>query len=154
MKPPIQFIGAGAGSGKTTAVVNTIVAALLDGSCVPAGLIATTYTVKAAQELRERIRRALLEGGHAALAEQLDLALIGTVHSVCARLLRRFAFEAGISPAVEVLARVDTICVDKTGTLTEPGMRVRPCMCRMCRLIRRCPTMPRRPWPAGWTASW
>lgn len=104
MKPLIQFIGAGAGSGKTTAVVNTIVAGLLDGSCAPAGLIATTYTVKAAQELRERIRRALLEGGHAALARQLDLALIGTVHSVCARVLRRFAFEAGISPAVEVLA--------------------------------------------------
>ena len=38
MKTPIQFIGAGAGSGKTTAVVKTIVAALLDGSCTPAGL--------------------------------------------------------------------------------------------------------------------
>lgn len=103
----IQFIGAGAGSGKTTEVVKRIVEALANQTCTPAGLIATTYTVKAAEELRERIRRELLRQGHITLAEQLDQALVGTVHSVCARLLRRFAFEAGISPAVRVMAEED-----------------------------------------------
>ena len=45
MMDRIQFIGAGAGSGKTTEVVGRIVKALADGTCTPAGLIATTYTV-------------------------------------------------------------------------------------------------------------
>lgn len=39
--------------------------------------------------------------------------------------LARFKVLVQDMPAVEVLARVDTVCVDKTGTLTEPGMHVR-----------------------------
>lgn len=37
-------------------------------------------------------------------------------------------------PAVEVLARVDTMCVDKTGTLTEPGMQLQDVV-----MLRECP---------------
>lgn len=98
----IQFVSASAGSGKTHHVVNSIEQALISGACRPGGLIATTFTVKAAQELRERIRRRLYEKQNA-LAERIDEGLIGTVHSVCGQLLERFAFEAGISPRVEIV---------------------------------------------------
>lgn len=124
MMTRIKFIGAGAGSGKTTAVVRHIADAIADNKCAPAGLVATTYTVKAAEELRERIRRELLERCLDTAAEQLDQALVGTVHSVCARLLRRFAFEAGLSPEVRVLAEEDgpvlrAQAVDAACPLTE-----------------------------------
>jgi ATP-dependent helicase/nuclease subunit A len=100
----ITFISASAGSGKTYRVTREIVSRLTEGKCQPEGLIATTYTKKAANELRERLEQGLYSGDQAALAEGLDQSLIGTVHSVCHRLLERFAFEAGISPRLEILA--------------------------------------------------
>lgn len=99
----IEYIGAGAGSGKTYTVTQRIGKALLNGDCEPAGLMATTYTRKAAHELRQRIRARLYEQGKPALAARMDEALIGTVHAVCARILQRHAFAAGISPQLEVM---------------------------------------------------
>jgi ATP-dependent helicase/nuclease subunit A len=99
----ITFKRAGAGSGKTYEVTRQVADALRDGSCRPGGLIATTFTRKAATELRERLRTGLYEKGLAAEAEQLGQALIGTVHSVTEKILRRFALEAGISPRIQVL---------------------------------------------------
>jgi ATP-dependent exoDNAse (exonuclease V) beta subunit len=99
----IRFTSAGAGSGKTHRVTEVIEQRLASGACRPAGLIATTFTVKAAQELRERLRRRLYRNGHNTQAERLDEAFMGTVHSVCRQLLERFAFDAGISPRVQVL---------------------------------------------------
>ena len=104
MKPKLTFISASAGSGKTYRVTEIIEERLANGRCRPGGLIATTYTVKAAQELQERLRRLLYDQKHNQLAERLDEGLIGTIHSVCRQLLARFAFEAGISPRVEVAA--------------------------------------------------
>ena len=99
----IQFISAGAGTGKTHRVTEIIATRLADGTCRPTGLVATTFTKKAAHELAERIRGRLFAQGKAVLAQRMDEALIGTVHGVCQRLLGRFAFEAGISPRLEVL---------------------------------------------------
>ena len=107
MKTNITFISASAGSGKTHRITEIIEDHLSKGSCRPDGLIATTYTVKAAQELRERVRRRLYNSGHPAFAERLHESLMGTVHGVCGQLLQRFAFEAGISPRIEILSEED-----------------------------------------------
>jgi len=107
MKTNITFISASAGSGKTHRITEVIEDHLSKGSCRPDGLIATTYTVKAAQELRERVRHRLYNSGHPALAERLHESLMGTVHGVCGQLLQRFAFEASISPRIEILSEED-----------------------------------------------
>jgi len=100
----ISFVSASAGSGKTYRITEIIEQRLINGRCRPHGLIATTFTIKAAQELGERVRGKLYEAGRADLAERTVEGLIGTVHSICGRLLARFAFEAGISPQIDVLA--------------------------------------------------
>ena len=63
--------------------------------------------MKAATELRERVRHRLLAAGHLDLAERSAESLIGTVHSVCERLLKRFAFELGLSPQLNVMSIED-----------------------------------------------
>ncbi len=81
--------------------------ALLQNGVRPAGIMATTFTKKAAAELQERVRVRLLEAGMPEAANELGEALIGTVHSIGTRLLQRFAFEAGVSPLVEIIADGD-----------------------------------------------
>lgn len=102
----MEVISAGAGSGKTYTLTQRMVALLQQG-VRPAGIMATTFTKKAAAELQERVRVKLLEMGMTEEANELGEALIGTVHSIGTRLLQRFAFEAGVSPLVEIIADGD-----------------------------------------------
>ncbi|MBK7935927.1 MAG: UvrD-helicase domain-containing protein [Lewinellaceae bacterium] len=102
----IEVISAGAGSGKTYTLTGRMVELLKKG-VRPAGIMATTFTQKAAAELQERVRVRLLEAGMTEAANELGEALIGTVHSIGTRLLQRFAFEAGVSPLVEIIAEDD-----------------------------------------------
>lgn len=99
----IQFIGAGAGSGKTYRLTHLLYDKLKSGTIQPAGVIATTFTLKAAAELRQRVRETLLENNRFALATAIGQARIGTVNSVCGQLVQRFAFELGLSPELEVI---------------------------------------------------
>lgn len=102
----LRIISAGAGSGKTYRLTSEMVALLQEGVRA-GGIIATTFTNKAAAELQERVRIRLLEEGLSEQADELTNALIGTVHSLGVKLLQRFAFEAGVSPAVEIIADED-----------------------------------------------
>ncbi len=103
----LKIISAGAGSGKTYRLTSEMVALLASGKVRANGIIATTFTNKAAAELQERVRVRLLEEGYAAEADDLTNALIGTVHGLGVKLLKRFAFEAGVSPEVTIIADED-----------------------------------------------
>ena len=103
----VRFISAGAGSGKTYRLTRELEQALCEGRVTPAAVIGTTFTVKAATELQDRVRTRLIRSGRPLLSAQMAQSLIGTVHSVCARLLGRFAFELGLSPEVNVAGAED-----------------------------------------------
>ncbi len=103
----LKLISAGAGSGKTYRLTQEMAALLTDGSVRPGGIIATTFTKRAAAELKERVRVDLLRKGMTREAGELTNALIGTVHGLGVKLLHRFAFEAGVSPKVDILADGD-----------------------------------------------
>jgi len=100
---PIQIISASAGSGKTYRLAEVLVECVSSGKARPEGLIATTFTRKAAAELEGRARRALLKAGLNDAAQRLAASRIGTVNSVCARLVSDAAFELGLSPDLRVL---------------------------------------------------
>jgi len=117
------IIDAGAGTGKTTIVVDRLVSLLAPADhSTPLDInriAAVTFTRRAAGELRLRIREALVRS----LAEPeiipkrhdrlrsalsgLDTAYIGTVHSFADRLLRLRPVEAELSPAYEIAEDVD-----------------------------------------------
>lgn len=103
----IKIISAGAGSGKTHRLTDDMYNLISKGTVRPSGIIATTFTKKAAAELQERVRHKLLQKDMADAAKEVGEALIGTVHSIGTRLLQRFAFEAGVSPLVEIIADGD-----------------------------------------------
>lgn len=102
----ITVLSAGAGSGKTFSLTARMTELLRSGVRA-SGIIATTFTQKSAAELQERVRVRLLDEGMTDAANELSAALIGTVHSIGVRLLQRFAFEAGVSPLVEIIAAGD-----------------------------------------------
>ncbi len=92
------FVSAGAGTGKTTVLVERFVRAVCDEGLDVESVLVITYTRKAAAELRGRIRAALLARGREDLARRLDGAWVSTIHSFCARLLRAHPFAVGIDP--------------------------------------------------------
>lgn len=102
----LKIISAGAGSGKTYRLTHEMIK-LIESGIRTSGIIATTFTQKAAAELQERVRVNLLEKGLFDAANDLPNAMIGTVHSIGVKLLQRFAFEAGVSPEVSIMAAED-----------------------------------------------
>ncbi|HLM19726.1 MAG TPA: UvrD-helicase domain-containing protein [Acidimicrobiia bacterium] len=107
------FVEAGAGSGKTKALVDRIVALVVERDVPMREIAAVTFTEKAAAELRDRIRRALevvaRDGKPVAVAratlalEELDAAAVSTLHAFAQRMLAGHPVEAGLPPRVQVL---------------------------------------------------
>ncbi len=104
----LKIISAGAGSGKTFRLTQEMAKTYIQEKGVRiSGILATTFTAKAAAELQERVRAKLLEMNEFEKANELSNAMIGTVHSIGVKLLKRFAFEAGVSPEVDIISDED-----------------------------------------------
>ena len=114
-----QLVEAAAGTGKTTVLVERLVAILEQGLGTVDGLAAVTFTRKAAGELKLRLReeldKRLVELRVAGAADRrtrnleraisrLEEASIGTIHSLCAEILRERPVEAGVDPGFGELA--------------------------------------------------
>ena len=99
-------VTAGAGSGKTLSLVGRYLHLLEQGYPIRS-ILAITFTEKAAREMRSRIRAALHNSEftiqNSIHPSSFDSARIGTIHSLCAELLRSHPAEAGLDPAFEVL---------------------------------------------------
>ena len=115
------FVEAGAGTGKTRAIVDRIVAMVAADRLELRELAAITFTEAAASELRDRIRIALdaaaqgrseqvtdaAEQARCARAlEQLDDAALTTLHGFAQRILAEHPLEAGLPPGFEVLDEI------------------------------------------------
>src|SRR5215472_14079211 len=90
---------AGAGSGKTRVLVHRIAWLLQVEQVSPYGILAVTFTNKAAAEMRGRVERVM--GGSA------GGMWIGTFHSIAHRLLRQHWREAGLPQAFQILDSED-----------------------------------------------
>ena len=108
------LVEAAAGTGKTTCMVDRMLALVRTGAAKPEGIVAVTFTKKAAGELRRRFReklqRAAVEatdpaeqGRLTAALERVDSMVIGTIHSFAGRLLRERPLEAGVDPGFREL---------------------------------------------------
>lgn len=104
----IRLISAGAGSGKTHRLTGELVDFISKEGVRPNAVIATTFTKLAAKELSDRVQKRLMKSGLSrSISTELRSSLIGTVNSVCGRLLTEFCYEGGVSPSIEVMAEED-----------------------------------------------
>ena len=110
-------VTAGAGSGKTTVLVDRYLKILREGNVDPQEIVAITFTEKAAAEMKERIIEELSPQEDSADSEQnnslhgfrekMSTAHISTIHAFCSRILREFPFQAGVPANFSILQGID-----------------------------------------------
>ncbi|MFB7570078.1 UvrD-helicase domain-containing protein [Streptomyces sp. NPDC056165] len=107
--PAPQVIVAGAGSGKTTVMAARVVWLVGTGQVAPEQVLGLTFTNKAAGELAERVRKALIRAG-VTDPEAIDPdnppgePLISTYHAFAGRLLKDHGLRIGLEPTARLLA--------------------------------------------------
>ena len=106
------LIVAGPGSGKTRVITHRIAYLVRVHGVSPYGILAMTFTNKAAREMRDRLGR--LAGPHS------GALTVGTFHSFCARLLRREGEHLGLSPNYSIFDDDDQMsaikqCLERAG---------------------------------------
>lgn len=115
--PAPALVVAGPGSGKTRALVARARYLVEQRGVAPERILALTYSRKAAGELGERMRQALGAGAS---------PWIGTIHSFCGDLLRRFGAQVGVRPDFHLVTDVEGYTILRRVLVTVPLVEVAP----------------------------
>ena len=109
------IVSASAGSGKTFVMIQKLVDAVAAG-CDLTDVLAVTFTKKAAAQMKEKLRSAIISRLENAGEEKERLKLqlseissadISTIHSFCARLLRKYFYVLGINSDFDIISADD-----------------------------------------------
>lgn len=105
----LNVISAGAGSGKTYTIQQTLSNWLKNHPYTirPDKILAVTFTKMAASEMQSRIRAALLSSGNIEAAKKVTSSQISTIHSFGQNIIQSFAYEFGMSPKVRQLSEAE-----------------------------------------------
>src|SRR5688500_11724125 len=105
-RAPIVTVSAGAGSGKTTVLVERFIDLVQRDEVSPLEILAITFTEKAAAAMKERIVRELEKRGDVANRRLAEAAYISTIHGFCSRILREHPLAARLDPSFRVMDEV------------------------------------------------
>ena len=115
------IVSASAGSGKTFVMIQKLVAAIRGGVDLD-NVLAVTFTKKAAAQMKEKLRSALIAGMDGAPAEirtrlkvqlsKISSASISTIHAFCAKLLRTYFYAVGIDGGFDIISSDDASAKD------------------------------------------
>ncbi len=109
---PLMIL-AGAGSGKTKVLIHRVVKLIEKEGINPSSIALMTFTNKAAEEMKKRIRTIL--------GSEVHLGFVGTFHTFCVRILREFGERKGLSPNFVIFDSEDSESLMK-GVIKEMGM--------------------------------
>ena len=99
----VNYINAGAGSGKTYTLTDTMAKLFMEGKTAPARVILTTFTELAASEFKEKSRAKLISKCLYDQASQMESAAIGTVHSLAFRYIQKYWYLLGLGANVQAM---------------------------------------------------
>ncbi len=144
---PPRLVSAGAGSGKTWRIVQSIVERVRSGVSIDR-IAAVTFTEAAAAELQDRVRAGLLTHGLDDQAARVDVAVICTIHRFALTLLQRYPLAAGLPPEPIVLDedQAATLRRGASSPTSSTTTTTRP----RCAHARRVPRPGRGARGAGW----
>ena len=109
------IVSASAGSGKTFVMIEKLVSAVENGADLDE-VLAVTFTKKAAAQMKEKLRSALVKRMETAGEEKARLKLqlskissanISTIHSFCAKLIRTYFYALGTDGAFDIISADD-----------------------------------------------
>ena len=110
-----QLVSAGAGSGKTTVMIQKITDLLLEGKATTDEILVVTFTNLASIEMRERLVANLTKALASTTDEQekvriqalldgIETASVDTIDGFCSKMLKKYFYQAGLDPEIKIIS--------------------------------------------------